>query len=264
MNKLVILFMLAMFFLPKSYAFTLNNNLSIVFDHNEVKVHIAKGTCTSANIGVSEDELMGIVEQAVDQYWNRAPTSRLKLRAGSIKTYSQDFTNGAMCTTSTSSECTPNTALAVPSDVVIACNTLRDNFSSPNVLAVTLPNNISGTTIVGSLVLLNAIDSTLKNKTWEDKVSIVAHELGHTFGLGHSPVKDSLMYYSTIEFRDSLGSDDIDGISYLYPKQQPISCGSVDIDTKNQKPWNGLLLGLSLVLLIASVYERYLKLRPRF
>jgi len=251
------------FLFSNSFAFTLNNNLSITFDHNEVKVNIAQGTCNLANMGVSEEELMGIIEQAVDQYWNRAPTSRLKLRAGSIITYNQDFANGAMCSNGSSSDCNPNSALAVPADIVIACNSLRGNFASSNVLAVTLPNNVTGTTIVGSLVLLNAIDSTMKNKIWDDKVSIIAHELGHTFGLGHSPVKDSLMYFSTIDFRDSLGSDDIDGITYLYPKQQPLSCGVIE-DSKGIPPWNGLVIGFLLVMIFTTIYERYLKLRPRF
>jgi hypothetical protein len=129
-----------------------------------------------------------------------------------------------------------------------------------------VPNNISGDKIVGSVVLLNDTASTyLKNKSRSEKVSVIAHELGHAFGLGHSPVKDSLMYYSTIDLRTNLGADDMDGITYLYPKNQSVTCGSIDMNSKN-KPDQviALLLGVILSLVAYKTYERYLKLRPRF
>jgi hypothetical protein len=122
----------------------------------------------------------------------------------------------------------------------------------------------------------------LKYKSRDEKISIIAHEIGHAFGLGHSPVKDSLMYYATVDMRKSLGADDIDGISYLYPKQQPISCGTVDFNDNdssasapasrghtshpgnknNPNTWLGLLIGFMLIALLNQL--RYLKLRPRF
>ena len=93
-------------------------------------------------------------------------------------------------------------------------------------------------------------------KSRTEKVSIIAHELGHAFGLGHSPVKDSLMYYATINMRESLGSDDIDGISYLYPKQQPMSCGSIVDKSKsenNPNQWLGLLVGFLIIAVMAQM-----------
>jgi hypothetical protein len=245
-------------------AFTLNNSATLVFGKDEVKVNIAAGNC--ANIGIDEHELQSIVGDAVDQYWNTAPTSRLKLRSGSIKSVNALYKTGTICVPATA--CDPNPALAVDSDILITCNNEPTNFSSTGVLAVTVPNNISGKAIVGSLIMINDQNTNqFKFKNRDEKVSVIAHELGHAFGLGHSPVKDSLMYYATVNMRKSLGYDDIDGISYLYPKQQPISCGSITdpINPANSNPnaWLGLLLGLMIAGII-KFQLRYLKLRPRF
>lgn len=243
-----------------AHAFRLNNSATLVFDHDEVKVNVANIACT--NIGIDVHELKSIVADAVDIYWNRAPTSRLKLRAGNITGVTAAYGTDLICNAST--DCDPNPTLAVANDVLITCNTNAANFSSPAVLAVTVPNNISGNKIIGSLIMINDLASNqFVYKSRSEKVSIIAHELGHTFGLGHSPVNDSLMYFATVNMRKSLGSDDIDGISYLYPKQQPISCGS--ISTKNNPAtWSGLLIGFAVIAFIFKFQSRYLKLRLRF
>lgn len=245
-----------------AHAFTLNNNVGLVFNKDEVKVNVANITCT--NIGIDVHELKTIVADAVDQYWNRAPTSRLKLRVGEVTNVAAAYGTDLICNAST--DCVPNPTLAVSNDVLITCNSNATNFSSNSVLAVTIPNNISDNKIIGALIMINDLaGNSFTNKSRDEKISIIAHELGHTFGLGHSPVKDSLMYYATVNLRKSLGSDDIDGISYLYPKQQPISCGSVDINTSKNNPntWLGLLIGFLIIALISKFQFRYLKLRPR-
>ena len=213
------------FISSSTFAFTLNNNVDLVFGKNEVTVNVAANSCS--HIGMTDTEILTAVQIGVDQYWNKAPTSRLKLRAGTIKSVAAIYKTGTICLPSTS--CDPDPTLAVDSDILISCNTNASNFSSTSVLAVTVPNTIDGRTIVGSLVLLNDITpaNQMVLKTQDEKIAIIAHELGHAFGLGHSPVKDSLMYYATVNMRKSLGSDDIDGISYLYPKEQPVSCGTI-------------------------------------
>lgn len=244
-------------------AFTLNNSATIVFGQDEVKVNVASGNCS--NIGIDENELLTIIGDAVNQYWNKSPTSRLKLRSGTLQDLSAiDYAGAEICNPSTS--CDPNPALAVASDVLITCNNNAVNFPNSGVLAVTIPNNISGKKIIGSLIMINdRADNLFKTKSRDEKISIIAHELGHAFGLGHSPVNDSLMYYSTVRMRQSLGSDDIDGISYLYPKQQPVNCGSVDLGANNNpNTWLGLLLGFTIIALIHQFQLRYLKLRERF
>lgn len=246
------------FYVNFSLAFTLNNNVSLAFTQNPVRVNIASGFCS--NIGVSESELLSMAQEAVVEYWNKAPTSRLKLRSGSLQSVSTNFKTGLICLTGTN--CDPNPALIVDSGILISCNTNNTNFSTNAVLAVTVPNNISGSVINGSLIILNdtATNNQLAQKSHDEFVSILAHEIGHAIGLGHSPVRDSLMYYSVIPNRRSLGIDDIDGVTYLYPKQQPVACGTIT-DNKNQDLGISFFLGSMIALIF---YLLYLKLRPRF
>jgi hypothetical protein len=240
-------------------AFTLNNNANLAFSENPIYVNVADGFCS--NIGRDENELLSIAEDAVNQYWNKAVTARLKIRKGNLKSVASDFYTDLICNPSTS--CDPNPTLSVSSDILISCNNNTTNFTSSSILAITVPNNISGTKIKGSLIILNDTASTvIDQKSRDELVAIMAHEIGHAIGLGHSPVVDSLMYYSVIPKRRSLGVDDIDGITYLYPKQQPVSCGQI-IDSKNNL--NGFIVPMLLGLVIALLsYLAFLKLRPRF
>lgn len=238
----------------KAYAFTLNNNASMAFGENEVRVNVAAGFCS--NLGIDDNELLSIVNDAVE-FWNHSPTSRLKIRGGGLKSVSANFHTGLICNSGTS--CDPNPALAVSSDILLSCNNNASNFPSNGVLAVTVPNNYTNTTILGSLMLLNdQSNNPFQSKTRDEKVAIIAHEMGHAIGLGHSPVRDSLMFYAVVPLRRSLGQDDIDGITYLYPKEQPVSCGTIsDISKKNTI--SGFFIGFIISILLAYA----LKLRPR-
>lgn len=257
--RLLIIFLFALIIHNTAFSFTLNNSETLVFSQDEVKVNIANITCNQ--IGIDVNELKTIVADAVDQYWNKSPTSRLKLRAGEISSVAATYGTGLICNAGTS--CDPNTALAVSSDVLITCNSNAANFSSNAILAVTVPNNYSGKNILGSLIMINdRPGNQFSTKSRDEKISIIAHELGHAVGLGHSPVNDSLMYYRTVDLRKSLGADDIDGITYLYPKRQPISCGTIDQANKPSS-WTGLFIGFLLVTLVSKFQFRYLKLRPR-
>lgn len=239
---------LSLFFTASSlHAYTFNNSIKLVYAQDEVTVNVAGTHCT--NIGIDETELLSIVGDAVDQFWNKSPTSRLKLRKGSVVTKPAIFHTGKICQPTTN--CDPNPALAVSDGILITCNNEQtENFPSSAILGITIPNNISGSTIVGALIMINDAPSTrFASKSRAEKVAIIAHEIGHAIGLGHSPVEDSLMYYATVEQRKSLGLDDIQGISYLYPKKQPGGgCGSID-DLSKKRPDNmsGLIIGFLLV-----------------
>ena len=83
----------------------------------------------------------------------------------------------------------------------------------------------------------------------------LAHEIGHAFGLGHTSISDALMFYATMDKRVALGQDDIDGMTYLYPAEQPkvLSCGSVNLNSTNHPNWwGGFLVGLGLVFLFSK------------
>ena len=258
--KLILAGMISFLLTTTSHAFTFNNSVKLVFAQDEVPVNVAAGFCS--NIGIDENELLSIVGDAVDQFWNQAPTSRLKLRKGIVKTVAAAYETGDICVPSTN--CDPNPALAVSEGVLITCNSNSTNFPSPSILGITIPNNISGKTIVGALIMINDRATTqFAGKSRAEKVAIVAHELGHAFGLGHSPVPDSLMYYATVDSRVALGRDDIDGISYLYPKKHPGGgCGSITDISKTKGPGN-MLGGLSIGLFLILVFEIVRRKSPK-
>lgn len=234
----------------QAFAFKLNMSAPATYNKNEVKVNFAGGFCT--NLGITDSTFMALIREATERYWNRAPNSRLKLRAGNIVSVSSLFYNGAsICQPST--DCEPNPTLAVSSDILISCNTDSNNFPSTAILGTTVPNNISGRTINGALVLINdMVGNQFKDATREEKIATIAHELGHAFGLGHSGVQDSLMYYTTVPKRVTLGLDDMLGVSYLYPKEQPISCGS--IKTKNDDNQNKM----AIISFLAGLFTLYI------
>lgn len=75
---------------------------------------------------------------------------------------------------------------------------------------------------------------------------VVAHELGHTLGLGHSKVPEALMHaFITNKSEAVLDDDDKQGLAFLYPYDTPLGCGSM----KSSAPWF-LLLFIIPVLLI--------------
>lgn len=229
-------------------AFTLNTNFAAAFPGEEVKVNLATHDCS--NLPYTNDEILSMATEGVNKFWNRVPTSKLKIRSGSHVTVSSDFESGALCSSNTNG-CEANPALSGQSQILISCNSNTTNFSSNGVLAVTANVNTSGTDIVGSVILLNnRSGSGLATLSRESFISVLAHEIGHAVGLGHSPVTDSLMYYANISNRVSLGEDDMDGITYLYPREQPTSCGSVAYiqdDYKGGKPIASLLLLIGLI-----------------
>ena len=65
------------------------------------------------------------------------------------------------------------------------------------------------------------------------------------------------MYYESIPSRRSLGWDDIDGLTYLYPTEQPFgsSCGTIteDINSQGPGPFLGAIaLGFLLIFALSK------------
>ena len=255
MHKIILILFTFLLQQKISYSFTFNNNVEAAFNSDVVYVNIAAHTCQ--NINLSPQELLELTDEAINNFWNTVPTSSLKLAIGGITTVNSSYQTDSICSSvSSSGECTPNSNLIVNNGILISCNTDNSgvNFSS-GVLGLSVPNNTNGNTIIGSLVLLNDTESTLWNNfNREDQVSIIAHEIGHAIGLGHSSVKDSLMYYNTVDKRSMLGADDIDGVTYLYPLDSPIaSCGSVsEINNSNY-----FFLQFILFLLFTLILFKY-------
>jgi hypothetical protein len=205
-------------------AYTLNNNFGASFKDSDVKVFVDAGTtCATNQITVSE--LEGMIGPAVDKFWNEVPTSSLKLDAAGYSEAIFTMNHGRLCsptddTCISAGNADPDpTKRLIPAvtDIVIACNDHSSNFGGSGVLAVTVPNKFSGKKIAGAVILINDGSNAFGNLSRSDQIAVIAHEIGHAIGLGHSEEKAALMYYRTVNLRSNLGQDDIDGVSYLYP-----------------------------------------------
>lgn len=214
-------------------AFTLNNTAAAAFSDSEVKVYFANNC---VNSGIDTAEWLYIINQAADRFWNTATTSKLKLVEAGTRSVSTAFYTEALCTNATS-DCDINPNLVVSDNILISCNEETTiNFPDDRILAKALPNNTSGKVITGAIVLINDRSTNrFQDMATDEKISVVAHEIGHALGLGHSKFKEALMYAESLESRTKLGWDDIEGISFLYPKEQPFGgfCSSVEIDDHN-------------------------------
>jgi hypothetical protein len=259
LERLILGFLLTFIISKSAFSFTLNNTVNASFAQDEVKVNIASHSCS--NLGITNEELLSLAEEAGARYWNKVPTSRVRLVRGEIINVATDFQTGLVCSSLTNGSCNINSALVVSNDITISCNTNLANFSNSNlVLGVTVPNNVSGRTINGALFLINDDPAnSFAGKSPSEKIAIVAHELGHALGLGHSNFDKNLMYFQSLESRTALGPDDVDGITYLYPVEQPTGgCGTIGNITPPTSKGPFLLtfvLALAISLLVGWLHN---------
>lgn len=232
-------------------AWTLSTPERAGFPKSDIVIKISSNTC--ANAGFTSSSMETLVNDAINDYWSKVPTSSLNLSTGGVITAdlsADDLTNAAAKTTA-------NT-------IIVGCSQNATLFSSGSTLGVGGIGCSGG--VCRAAVLLNDTAATQLD-TLDRSVILTtfAHELGHALGLGHSSVKPALMYYTVSgKTQKSLSQDDIDGISYLYPSEKKLgglsgACGSIDIDPKG--PTNflwSLLIGL---MIIASIKLGYKKIR---
>lgn len=245
--------------LASAHAFTLNNSAGARFPNDEVQVHVSDQTCS--RIGLSNSRLLELVGVAVDRFWNTVPTSRLTLRAGTLISTSADYQTDDLCSNS-GSTCTPSSTFVHSNDIIIACNETSSNFSnSTSILAVATITNATGIDILGSVILLNdAIGTQLADSGEDELISTLAHEIGHAIGLGHSRFEYNLMHYASSSSRFYLGEDDVDGVTALYPAEQPFgSCGTIDFNDRvppSPTPYALLLIGFLVALALTHLPKK--------
>lgn len=250
------------FLLQNAQAFTLNNTIEATFSSDHVPLNVSSENCE--HLQLTPHELLDLAYHSAQKFWNRVATSRLRLTRGEVLNLDDDFRDGPLCTSfSSSGACTINENLVGPEGITIFCNRNSDNFPPPGqTLGLSLPNNINGNKITGSIIALNdRPNSLLPTLNSAELKAVLAHEIGHAFGLGHSPVTDSLMYYALVPTRERLGQDDILAVSYLYPRQQGITCGTVK-NIHEIPPSSALLLIFLLGFFLLIIQKNRTSKRP--
>jgi hypothetical protein len=225
-----------------SNAFTLNPNTGKGFKSNKVTIKIADTSCNGAGFTTSQFNTM--VKSAVKNFWNAVPTSALKLSVSGIDS-SIDI-DGMNHTTALNS--TPN------NQILAGCNDDATDFTNPAILGSAVMRCTGST--CKAVLILNANTSNLNSMSSSEVEAVIAHEIGHAIGLGHTEFKHNLMYYNVSgKSQKWLGQDDINGVTYLYPHDSELggllgSCGTINIDDKKSSLPIGFVLSIILGALI--------------
>lgn len=226
-----------------SYAFTLNSSTNPNLEGwsgGDVQLLVNTANCP-ANVDV-----VGIIKDSV-AVWNNVPTSSVKVSYGGS-------TTSTIASSPTTVYCETNFQAVVGAD---------QNFV-PGAASV----STTGGRISQGILYLNVSAGNANIANFDQTILkvILAHEIGHILGLGHSGSTNSLMYFdASARQKLSISQDDIDGISYLYPSNEFsdnkfAGCGLV----KNLPPPKGggltlMMLILSLPLLVAVRFRNRMK-----
>jgi len=160
---------------------------------------------------VSVSTLTAAVQSALD-VWNGVPSSSLELKLGT-----------AVTTTAAAAK-----AQTTAGNPVIVCDTaytadtgLDGNFSpaAASVGAVDANWHIDYAVLylnaeVGKTDIISNIPTSILSL-------LMAHEIGHSIGFGHSSDTNALMYFdASLKTTLNLSKDDVDGVTYLYPRNE--------------------------------------------
>jgi hypothetical protein len=185
-------------------AFTLIGGSSEVkgWSSQNLEFHVNQENCP--------DETSGLLDEALD-LWNAVPTAGLRISRGDATDQSLETALAGLANVSPSVHCVLNmSALGLNPEVI------------PGV-ATGQKLNPAGRLEYGVL-LLNVEEGTsanINNLGRAKLVSVIAHEIGHILGLGHSSDTAALMYYDvSLKETASLSQDDADGLTYLYPRNE--------------------------------------------
>lgn len=238
----VILLLLGIFTSIHVSAFTLNSSGDPSFrgwDHTELTFNVNPVNCPAGM------DVPGLINDAV-KVWNDVATSNVKISY-----------NGS----------TTSATYGNPTTVYCETNFQATTGADQNYVPAAASIQTSGHYAVGGLLYLN-VSVGQGNISRFDRTAllvIIAHEVGHILGLGHSQDASALMYFNaTGKAHLTLSQDDIDGVSYLYPRNefggdQIMGCGLVAATAKTKPPPPGSMAILLLLMSLPVVV--YLRLR---
>lgn len=185
------------------------------------------------DVDVSCNSYLTVVQNAVNvasSTWGSVSTSGLSVSLGTTVTLPQAIT-AYVGNSATSSA--PQGNPIIYCDTSFGTNAGVDANSIPGYAGA--QNIDTSGQIKGALLVLNVQNGATANVTTLDSTLmdvILAHEIGHCLGFGHSTDRNALMYYATATGRQVvLAKDDIDAVSYLYPRQELSSSGLMGCGT---------------------------------
>ncbi|MCB9091247.1 MAG: matrixin family metalloprotease [Halobacteriovoraceae bacterium] len=223
--KFLGLVVVGMFLSVKSFAFILMDPDYRIGSPENVVVNLASGGCQAA--GISNQELLNIISDALNNYWNTVPESRLMMKPGSESSV-------------------PVTQLPPDGQVIIGCASLGASTGGVT--------NVSYTASGSARIRINS-DFYGANYNYESLLGVIVHELGHAVGLHHSDDGASVMTYRASSWMpgpSSLSQDDMDGVAFLYPNEKELGgllggCGLKVRDYAHQKNQKELTLWRQIV-----------------
>lgn len=207
----------------------------------------------SSQCGIPEDRFNAAIDRALSA-WNSVPTSRLRVTRGATSTVTAaDVRAAGAASTVTDS---PLIVCASDFESVHEPGT-KDTIGGIGSMAYGSPGN----TILFGYLILNAQSDGAANVTLmsEELLStVIAHEIGHVLGFGHSSSNAALMYYSlTPRSTPRLSQDDVDAVTYLYPRSEIngtglMGCGTLQGPGSSSGP-GGLALWAGWALVFSGL-----------
>lgn len=237
-----LVFSFFIFVASQSQAFTLitTNPNQQGWASNEINLLVNSSNCPI--------DVVSLVNEAA-AIWNDVANSNIKVSYGGTTT---------------------STAYANPPTVYCETNFNAVTGASADYVPGAASVHTSNGTIYEGIMYLNASSGNANIQKYDRTLLtiIVAHEIGHLLGLGHSSDSNALMYYDG-SYRTvlSLSQDDIDGVSYLYPsnelgKDKIMGCASVSRNAPPPPP--KYLYALACLMLLPVVIALRLRQRKPF
>ena len=227
-------------------AFTLMGGAAptIGWSQSHVQFHLNPENCP-ANV-------VSLLEKAF-AVWNGVPTSSLRVSQGSDTGSNIEQVLAGTIDETPSIHCSTNMAALGLNPDVIPGVAMGARFDS------------RGSIVTGALVL-NVQDGAGANINTFDPdltVDVITHEIGHVLGLGHSADKNALMYYdASARTAASLAQDDVDGITYLYTRDEfgPDAafggCAVIGVSALRHPSGGYLIAGLALPIVVVLLRRR--------
>ncbi|MGE0614160.1 MAG: matrixin family metalloprotease [Bacteriovoracia bacterium] len=214
-------------------AFTLNGSSALQgWSNSEITFNINYSGCTNF-----QSELNAQIDVAI-ALWNSVPNSGLKLVRGTSST----TTPAAAAASTASSTVTDGPLLLCTSNMSAIIDTLAGSTGndSANIPGITKIDADGQLHVNYGAVFLNfesgkaANLQTLYASNPAIVAVVIAHEIGHALGFGHSAEEKALMYFSASQKNQlALAQDDIDAVAYLYPRSEFgsgfMGCGSLAV-----------------------------------